>query len=116
VDAALTLLAAPTRRHILRLVWHQELCAGAIAAQCDVTFGAVSQHLKLLREGGLVSQRRDGKFLFYAAQKGALGPLAKSLETMWADALGRLKQRVEAEQQTQRPSARRRRAPTRKRS
>lgn len=97
MDRALVLLATPTRQHILRLLWDRELCAGDIAARCDVTFGAVSQHLRVLREAGLVEQRAAGKQRFYRADKQALGPLADMLASMWHEALTELKQQAEAE-------------------
>lgn len=98
MSAALALLAEPTRMEILRLVWSQERCAGDIARRFTVTFGAVSQHLSRLLGGGLVRRRREGKRLYYRAERTALGPLASALEAMWAEKLNTLKQRAEAEQ------------------
>ena len=48
-------IAEPRRREILSLIWDDELAAGDIADRFDVTFGAVSQHLRVLREAGLVT-------------------------------------------------------------
>ncbi len=84
-------VAEPRRQEILRYVWKQELCAGDIAARFDVTFGAVSQHLRVLREAGLVTVRRDGRRRLYRALPEALGPLRQMLEAMWAEPLHRLK-------------------------
>ena len=56
----LAAVAEPRRREILRMIWDQERPAGEIAAAFDVTFGAVSQHLRVLREAGLVEVRKDG--------------------------------------------------------
>ena len=92
-------VSEPRRREILHLVWDQELSAGDIARQFDVTFGAVSQHLGILREAGFVTARREGNRRLYRADKDRLGPLAKALEAMWADALGRLADAVEADVQ-----------------
>jgi DNA-binding transcriptional ArsR family regulator len=84
------------RREILRLVWTDELEAGVIhRAMPDVTFGAVSQHLRTLRSAGLVRQRADGRNRLYRANRDALGPVGRSLEAMWSDALGRLKVQAE---------------------
>jgi DNA-binding transcriptional ArsR family regulator len=80
----LSLLAEPKRQEILRLVWGRELTAGQIAACFDVTFGAISQHLALLREAGLVRRRREGRKRLYTADRERLGPLAPALEAMWA--------------------------------
>ena len=51
---ALQVIGEPRRREILRLVWDRERTAGDIAGQFDVTFGAVSQHLAVLRDAGFV--------------------------------------------------------------
>jgi DNA-binding transcriptional ArsR family regulator len=90
-------LAEPRRREILRLVWDDELPAGRIAERFDVTFGAVSQHLGVLRDAGFVRVRVAGNRRFYRADRAALGPLALALEAMWSDALTRLAAQVEAE-------------------
>jgi DNA-binding transcriptional ArsR family regulator len=80
----LSLLAEPKRQEILRLVWGRELAAGEIAACFDVTFSAISQHLALLREAGLIRQRREGRKRLYTADRDRLGPLAPALEALWA--------------------------------
>jgi len=90
-------LAEPRRRQILRLIWNEERQAGEIARQFDVTFGAVSQHLKVLREAGFITQRRDGTRRLYRADRDALAPYAPVLERMWADQLDRLAALAEAE-------------------
>ncbi len=98
VPDLLETVAAPRRREILRLVWDRERAAGEIAGQMpEITFGAVSQHLRVLESAGLVSARPDGRHRFYSAQKHALGPLRSVLERMWDDALERLKTRAELE-------------------
>jgi DNA-binding transcriptional ArsR family regulator len=96
---AIEALGAPRRREILRLVWLRERSAGDVhRALGDVTFGAVSQHLRILADSGLVARRDEGRRRFYRARKEALGPLQGWLETMWGDALYRLKIRAEMEQ------------------
>jgi len=77
----------------------------------DVTFGAVSQHLRVLERARLVSWRKDGRFRFYAARREELGPLRSWLESTWDDALARLKLRAELEEARRgpRPGRRRRR-------
>lgn len=87
----LSAVATPVRREILRLVWETERPAGEIAGAFDVTFGAVSQHLRILREAGLVEVRREGRHRFYRARKEAMGPIRDVLEAMWVDRLRRLK-------------------------
>jgi DNA-binding transcriptional ArsR family regulator len=93
---ALQVVGDPRRREILRLVWDRELSAGDIAGRFPITFGAVSQHLGVLRDAGFVRVRAAGNRRFYQADQAALGPLAKALEAMWTDALGRLASAVEA--------------------
>lgn len=95
---ALHAVAEPRRREILRLVWDAERSAGDVAAHFDVTFGAVSQHLAVLRKAGLVSVRKDGNRRLYRADRAALGPLAAWLESMWTaelDTLAELAEQVE---------------------
>lgn len=96
------LIAEPSRRKIMRIVWDEERSAGDIAAQFDVTFGAVSQHLHVLREAGLLDMRKAGRSRFYRARKESLGPFAKALEAMWSDALDRLKFAAESEEAAKR--------------
>jgi DNA-binding transcriptional ArsR family regulator len=101
---AVQAIAEPRRREILRLVWDDEMSAGEIAERFDVTFGAVSQHLKVLRDAGLVTLRQDGKKRFYQADRAALGPLADYLQSMWATKLDTLAELAEAaERQEKKP-------------
>jgi DNA-binding transcriptional ArsR family regulator len=98
MDQLLQALAAPRRREILRIVGRGERSAGEIhRALGDVTFGAVSQHLGVLEQAGLVCARRDGRSRYYAARREALAPLREWLDAMWDEALGRLKQLAEAD-------------------
>jgi DNA-binding transcriptional ArsR family regulator len=106
----LAALAAPRRREILRLVWREERAAGDIhRALPDVTFGAVSQHLGVLAEAGLVDVRVQGRQRFYRARPDRMGPMAAALEAMWDDALYRLKVSAELEAARRGPRSRRRR-------
>lgn len=90
------IVAEPRRREILRLVWDDELPAGDIAERFDVTFGAVSQHLGVLRDAGYVTVRRAGNRRYYRTDKERLGPLRPALELMWAQTLDDLAGAVEA--------------------
>jgi DNA-binding transcriptional ArsR family regulator len=95
---AVRAVAEPRRREILRLCWDRERTAGDIAGHFDVTFGAVSQHLAVLREAGLVAVRHEGTRRWYRADRQALGPLAAYLELLWGeqlDALAALAERAE---------------------
>lgn len=93
----LRVVGEPTRREILRLVWHSELSAGEIADRFDTTFGAVSQHLTVLRRAGFVTVRAKGNHRYYRADRERLGPLALALEAMWSSSLDRLAAAVEAD-------------------
>jgi DNA-binding transcriptional ArsR family regulator len=109
---ALAAVGTPRRREILRLVWSQERAAGEIhRALPDFTFGALSQHLKLLKDAGVVSCRAEGRNRLYLARRDALGELADYLEKTWDDALYRLKLAAELEDGRRGPrgSGRRRR-------
>jgi DNA-binding transcriptional ArsR family regulator len=96
--SALALLAEPRREQIMREVWRTERSAGQIAGVMPVTFGAVSQHLRILLDAGLVTVRLDGRRRWYSANRAALGPLAPALEQMWFGKLSQLKHLAEAEQ------------------
>lgn len=100
---AVRVVAEPRRREILRLVWDRELSAGEIAERFDVTFGAVSQHLKVLRDNGLVTLRQDGKKRFYRADREGMGPLAEYLQAMWATKLDTLADLAEAAERAEKP-------------
>lgn len=107
--AVLDALASPRRREILRLVWDEEQSAGAIhRAMPDVTFGAVSLHLRSLLEAGLVEARVAQRNRFYRARREALGPVAEMLESMWDDALWKLKLAAELAETRRGPKPRRR--------
>lgn len=95
MQAVLDAISAPRRREILRLVWTRELTAGDIAAHFDVSWSAISQHLKVLRAAGLVHERREGTRRLYRAEREALGPLAAALQQMWEDDLDRLQGAIE---------------------
>src|SRR6186713_1442696 len=100
MEAALKAIAAPHRRQILSLVRERELSAGEIAAHFDVTRPAVSQHLNVLKEAGLVSERRNGTRRLYSARPEALIELKTFLEGFWDERLEALKREAEKEEQT----------------
>src|SRR4029450_6145828 len=87
---AVSIITEPRRREILRLVWDQERSASEIASQFTISFGAVSQHLGVLRRAGLVLVRPDGTRRFYRANRQALQPFSVLLEQMWTNQLDRL--------------------------
>lgn len=95
MQAVLDAISSPRRREILRLVWDEELSAGAIASRFDVSWPAISQNLKVLRSAGLVTERREGTKRLYRADAGALGPLEVFLRQMWEQDLDALARTIE---------------------
>ena len=98
MEGALRAIAAPTRRQILTLVRDGELSAGEIASHFDVTRPAVSQHLNVLKEAGLVSERRNGTRRLYRARPEGLAELKDFLEEFWDVRLDALKREAEKEE------------------
>jgi DNA-binding transcriptional ArsR family regulator len=99
-------IGSPRRREILRLVWDEELSAGAIhRAMPDVTFGAISHQLGYLLNAGLLEARHEKRNRYYRARRHALGPAAQILESIWDDALWKLKLAAELEQSRRGPKA-----------
>jgi DNA-binding transcriptional ArsR family regulator len=96
-DEALRALAEPRRRAILRLVARDELAAGEIAATFEVTRTAVSQHLTILKNAGLLAERRDGTRRLYRARPEGLAGLRQFLDDMWGASLDMARRLVEAE-------------------
>jgi DNA-binding transcriptional ArsR family regulator len=94
-DAVLKALADPHRREILRLVQYDELAAGQIAANFPLTQQAISQHIAVLKQAGLLTERRDGTRRLYVLRHEALDPVRSLLTEFWPDALARLKDVVE---------------------
>jgi len=97
MDAARA-LAEPRRQEILRLVRDDERSAGEIAAHFEVTRPAISQHLRVLREAGLVSERREGTRRLYQLRVEGFDELRTFLEELWSRRLTRLKHTIEWDQ------------------
>jgi len=97
VEATLRAISEPHRRAILRLVRATELTAGEIASQFEVTRPAISQHLNVLKEAGLIVERRLGTRRLYRARPEGLAELRSYLDEFWADQLASLKDAVERE-------------------
>src|SRR5204863_10008971 len=98
MEATVRALAGPRRRQILTLVRDEELSAGEIAQHFDVTRPAVSQHLHVLKEAGLVSERRNGTRRLYRARPEGLAELRAFLEGFWDERLEALKHEAEKEE------------------
>lgn len=99
MDLVARAIAEPRRREILRLVRERELSAGEIAANFDVSRPAVSQHLTVLRDAGLLSERRQGTSRLYRARPEGLAGLRDFMDEFWTDRLERLRLAAELEQQ-----------------
>jgi DNA-binding transcriptional ArsR family regulator len=91
-------IAQPKRREILRMLAGGEKSAGEVASRFDITQPAVSQHLKVLREAGLVNERRVGTRRLYSIRPDGLADLHVFLADVLPAGLARLKQAAEAEQ------------------
>jgi DNA-binding transcriptional ArsR family regulator len=93
-------IAQPRRREILRLLAGGELPAGAVAARFDVSQPAISQHLKVLREAGLVDERREGTRRLYRLRPEGMADLHAFLAEVLPSGLARLKQAAEHEERS----------------
>jgi DNA-binding transcriptional ArsR family regulator len=106
VDESLRAVADPTRRAILRLVRDRELPAGEIARRFPtMSRPAVSQHLRVLADAGLVAVRPDGNRRLYRWRPEGLRDAAAFVEEMWSDRLARLKAAAEREEWPRRARA-----------
>jgi DNA-binding transcriptional ArsR family regulator len=95
VEAVLRAISDPRRREIIRLVRRREMSAGEIASRFDVSRPAISQHITILREAGLLTERRDGNRRLYRARPQALAGVRSFVDEFWMDHLDRLKEAAE---------------------
>jgi DNA-binding transcriptional ArsR family regulator len=102
VQQVLDAIAEPHRRTILVLVAEHELSAGEIALRFTVSRPAVSQHLRVLREAGLVAERREGARRFYRMRPEGLDELCRFLDRFWDVRLADLTRAVVEEQERSR--------------
>jgi len=106
VDEALRAVADPTRRAILRLVRDGERPAGDIAEHFpQMSRPAVSQHLRVLTDAGLLEVRPEGNRRLYRWRREGLRDAASFVEEMWSDRLARLKVAAEREEWPERTRA-----------
>ena len=94
---ALAALADPTRRRIVELLADGERSAGELASQFQTSRPAVSRHLRLLKEAGLVTDRAEGTRRLYRLHDAGIDAVRDYLEQVWGDAAARF--RLAAEQQ-----------------
>jgi DNA-binding transcriptional ArsR family regulator len=95
-ELALQALADPTRRAVFEALRKGPASVGRLAEQLPVSRPAVSQHLRVLKEAGLVRERPEGTRRVYSAEPGGLVELRRYLDRMWDDVLDAFK--AEAEQ------------------
>ena len=97
-----TALGDPTRREIFRRLVERPQAVVELARDLPVSRPAVSQHLKVLREAGLVNERRDGTRHLFSANRQTLRQLRDQLAWMWDEDLAELKAAAEREAKTKR--------------
>jgi DNA-binding transcriptional ArsR family regulator len=95
MEAALKAIANPRRRAMLELVWSDERTAGDIAARTGLSDSATSQHLRVLREAGLVHVRVAGNRRLYRSDPVRVAELRDALEAFWGERLARLRDELE---------------------
>ncbi|MDQ6423087.1 metalloregulator ArsR/SmtB family transcription factor [Paenibacillus sp. LHD-117] len=98
IDKAIQAITEPRRRDILHLVRNGELTSSAIASHFDISAPAISQHLKILEEAGLVVVRRAGTKRYYGIRREGFAELMQYIESFWDDSLMRLKEAAEEEE------------------
>ncbi|EHB45342.1 regulatory protein ArsR [Mycolicibacterium rhodesiae JS60] len=102
LEDAIRALAHPGRRTMLRLVWDQEHPATDLADEAGMSRSAASQHLKVLREAGLVNMRVDATRRLYRADIARVAQVAAFLDEFWSTPLERLRAAAEQDGQTDR--------------
>jgi DNA-binding transcriptional ArsR family regulator len=93
---ALDVLSDPTRRQVFERLRHGPCAVHALAAGLPVSRPAVSQHLKTLKNAGLVEERSEGVRRIYSIRREGLAELRQWLDSFWENALDRFKQQVES--------------------
>jgi DNA-binding transcriptional ArsR family regulator len=96
MEQALRAIANPRRRAMLELVWDGERTAGEIAAASGLSAPAASQHLRVLREAGLVHVRVAGNRRLYRSDGARMDELRGALEAFWGERLRRMRDEAEA--------------------
>lgn len=100
-ENALLALADPTRRRVFEHLRERPRAVGEIAARMPVSRPAVSQHLKVLKQAGLVADEREGSRRIYRIDPDGLGELRRWLDGFWTDALAAFKAHIENAEENQ---------------
>ncbi len=95
MEEALHAIANRRRRGMLELVWDRDRTAGEIAAFSALSPSATSQHLRVLREAGLVRVRSEGNLRYYRADLQRLAELRRALDAFWGERLERMRDELE---------------------
>ncbi len=98
MNTVIQALSEPNRRFILQLTAKQELSAGEIADHFTISRPAISQHITILKEVGLLTQRREGTKRLYRTRAEGLRELKEFIESFWDEKLLKLKKVVETKQ------------------
>jgi DNA-binding transcriptional ArsR family regulator len=109
---SLLAIADPTRRRIVELLAQREHTAGELVEQFDLSAPAISQHLKVLREAGLVTSRAEGQSRIQSLNPDGLGDIEAWLErtrAMWSGRLDALERELRADDARQGKKAPRKR-------
>jgi DNA-binding transcriptional ArsR family regulator len=108
-EEMLRAIAHPGRRRILELVWDEEWTSSALAHRCGLSKPATSQHLKVLKDAGLVAVRAEGPRRLYRVRAEQLAELRAFLDGFWGSRLDSLREAVERQPKTRKEPGRDRR-------
>ena len=95
METVLKAIAEPRRQEILRLLWQRERAAGDVAAHFDISRPAISKHLRILKEAGLLAERRVGTQRLYRARPERLADARRFIESFWDQGLAAIKRSAE---------------------
>ena len=102
-EAALRALADPRRRRMLELAWDRERSPSELAGCCELSRPATSQHLRVLREAGLVSVRMEKNRRLYRVRADKLAELRAMLDEFWGSRLATLRAELADREEETRP-------------
>ena len=102
-EAALRALADPRRRRMLELAWDRERSPSELARSCELSRPATSQHLRVLREAGLVSVRMEKNRRLYRVRADKLAELRAMLDEFWGSRLATLRAELAERDEETRP-------------
>ena len=97
METVLKAIAEPRRQEILRLLWQRERAAGDVAAHFDISRPAISKHLRILKQAGLLEERRAGTQRLYRARPERLADARRFLESFWDEGLAAIKRSAEGD-------------------